>query len=97
MLTPIVSHNEKLEPSHIGVLTGTIIVKNLDSNNIGGLRNTAVECTRARKYLIKRIMERRLHTIDWKRQSQHSGSHVRFRPLSGIRRFRGKYQILYFS
>ena len=35
------SHNKKAWPSHIGVLTGTIITENFDGNHIGGLGNTA--------------------------------------------------------
>ena len=46
----IVSYNEKHKSSHVRDLTGTIIAKDFDSNDLGGLRNTAIECTRTRKY-----------------------------------------------
>ena len=48
MSAPFDPHNEKLEPSHVRVLTGTIITKDFDGNNVGALRNTTVNTASAR-------------------------------------------------
>ena len=88
-VSAFVPHDQKIRPSHVRVLTGTVITEDLDSNDVGGLGNTAKKRTAARKRPIKSIVGQRRRTIDLKLQFLHSGSHARFHPPPGIRRLGG--------